>query len=746
MASSDPLDTDKTAERPEDDSVSAALSADTLLGQYRIVRGLGRGGMGEVYEAEHRVLRRRYALKLLPASFADSTQAVKRFEREAQVMANLDHPNIIKVDEFGETDGRYWVRMELATGVEREGRRLTSLRDYAGAAGGRIGQRFLAAILKQILSGLDYAHSYGVIHRDLKPSNILLITDEAGETVVKVADFGLVKLIGEDWVLDQAQQSVKASLSVSDADTEVPPGTTDSLVGTFEYMSPEQKRGEDTDARSDLYALGVMVYRLLTGRRSVGMEAPSSIDPALVPAWDRFLKGALATSPSGRYGSAAEMAGALARVREALAAQPAPPEIAPAAPAPPPPEQVSTPLAEQPSEPAPAPLAEQPSERVPAPVDERPAGPVPAPIAEQSSEQEPAPVAEQPAEEAVPLPRSGVAAALGLLRRVKRAWLLAAGAAVLLLCVIVAALVAGKGDRVPEDLIAVEDAAYALLDGLAEGSAEAQQRQKQAVEVLGLPLEAKTRNAGVHFRLIPAGLFTMGSSDDERDAMVAGGAEHRYLADEGPQHRVVFSKPFYCGKLEVTQGQWALAASSAPSKFKAAGEDAPVEQVSWDGCQEFLKRLCRLEGVPEGTYRLLTEAEWEYCCRAGSQTALCNGDLTSVSDECEKLERVGWYDLNSGGTTHPAGQKMPNAWGLHDMHGNVWEWCADWYDAEYYQPEDMKDPAGPESGDERVQRGGSWRYHARNCRSAGRVSALPDTRKSNLGFRLARTIASMDGE
>jgi len=150
------------------------LSVGQSLGQYRIIRPLGRGGMGEVYEAEHQVLRRSYALKLLPHDFATQSCALERFQREAQVMANLEHPNILKVDDFGETDGRYWLRMELADGVQSgDGKQVVSLQDLADAGNGKIGQEALADILKQILEGLKYAHDRGAIHRDLKPSNIL---------------------------------------------------------------------------------------------------------------------------------------------------------------------------------------------------------------------------------------------------------------------------------------------------------------------------------------------------------------------------------------------------------------------------------------------------------------------------------------------------------------------------------------------------------------------------------------------
>jgi len=299
-----------------------ALNAGDALGQYRIVRRLGRGGMGEVYEAEHQVLRRRYALKLLPPDFAERPNALERFEREAQVMANLEHANIARVDEFGETNGRCWLRMELATGVTVNDAPAASLAEFASAMGGRIEQELLAGVLRHVLSGLAYAHGRGVVHRDLKPGNILLMTDDGGETLVKISDFGLVRLVGEEWVQSQAQLSVQASLSVGDEATAAP-GTDEtrarSLLGTYEYMAPEQKGGGEADERSDVYAVGLMTYRLLTGRSALGMEAPSETDASLVREWDDFVRKALREDPAERWQTATEMLAALDGVDAAVA-------------------------------------------------------------------------------------------------------------------------------------------------------------------------------------------------------------------------------------------------------------------------------------------------------------------------------------------------------------------------------------------------------------------------------------------
>jgi len=187
---------------------------------------------------------------------------------------------------------------------------------------------------------------------------------------------------------------------------------------------------------------------------------------------------------------------------------------------------------------------------------------------------------------------------------------------------------------------------------------------------------------------------------------------------------------------EVTQGQWKMVMGENPSYFKDCGDDCPVEQVSWDDCQEFITKLNQMEGTTK--YRLPTEAEWEYAARAGSETAFANGVITETGCGHEpNLDQMGWYCGNSGNTTHPVAQKLPNAWGLYDMHGNVWEWCQDWYGS--YPSISVLDPQGPDSGSRRVIRGGSWDFYARYCRSADRDFNWPDDSSSFIGFRLART-------
>jgi formylglycine-generating enzyme required for sulfatase activity len=203
--------------------------------------------------------------------------------------------------------------------------------------------------------------------------------------------------------------------------------------------------------------------------------------------------------------------------------------------------------------------------------------------------------------------------------------------------------------------------------------------------------------------------------------------------DEKPQHQVRISRPSYLGICEVTQGQFEKVVGTNPSHYKESGADAPVETVSWDDTQRFCRKLSELaaEQAAGWRYRLPTEAEWEYACRAGSTSRFCGGDGD------DGLDAYAWSNENSGLKTHPVGQKKPNAWGLYDMHGNVWEWCADWYDERYYTASPSSDPQGPSSGLFRVYRGGCWGLMPRDCRSSNRYRDSRGFRLSNLGFRVA---------
>ena len=213
---------------------------------------------------------------------------------------------------------------------------------------------------------------------------------------------------------------------------------------------------------------------------------------------------------------------------------------------------------------------------------------------------------------------------------------------------------------------------------------------------------------------VEGGTFTMGATSEQgTDAD----------KDEKPAHQVTLSS-FSIGKYEVTQEEWEAVMGNNPSSFK--GAKRPVERVSWNDCQEFIRKLNTMTGK---RFRLPTEAEWEYAARGGNKSI---GYKYAGSDN---LDRVAWYDSNSGNSTHDIGQKSPNELGLYDMSGNVWEWCQDWYDG--YSSNSQTNPSGPSSGSNRVFRGGSWYPDAWYCRVSYRRGHSPGSTIDNLGLRLA---------
>ncbi len=221
--------------------------------------------------------------------------------------------------------------------------------------------------------------------------------------------------------------------------------------------------------------------------------------------------------------------------------------------------------------------------------------------------------------------------------------------------------------------------------------------------------EYRHRETGIVFVGLPGGTFEMGSPDNEDDR------DDR----EGPVHKVRLS-PFLIAKYEVSQAEWQKVMGTNPSQFK--GDTLPVENVSWEDCQEF----CTKAGLS-----LPTEAQWEYACRAGTA-----GPFAGTG----KLDNTGWYSGNSGGKTHPVGEMQPNQFGLHDMHGNVWEWCLDWYSEDFYSSAEASglDPLCESGSVNRVFRGGSWFNDARLCRSAFRFFVHPSYRNLCNGFRPCR--------
>jgi len=235
----------------------------------------------------------------------------------------------------------------------------------------------------------------------------------------------------------------------------------------------------------------------------------------------------------------------------------------------------------------------------------------------------------------------------------------------------------------------------------------AQDVKPEKIEVVDLGKDVK-----LEMVLILAGEFKMGLPTTEVGY------------EDKTQHKVTLTKPFYMGKYEVTQGQWESVIGNNPSYFK--GAKLPVTDVSWDDCQDFIKKL---NEKTNGDYRLPTEAEWEYACRAGTSTAYSFGDITTPKDANYKDSKIG--------KPVAVGSYKPNAFGLYDMHGNVWEWCEDW--KVDYPKEAVIDPKGPATGETRAYRGGSFFFTVPYARSSTRFYYTPSFQFNYVGFRLAKT-------
>ena len=298
-------------------------------------------------------------------------------------------------------------------------------------------------------------------------------------------------------------------------------------------------------------------------------------------------------------------------------------------------------------------------------------------------------------------------------------------------------------EKFQEGMVLYREAADVLTHARAEvpGSDVAREHQQRWAKQLKIPA-VQANSIGMEMVLIPAGEFLMGSPEGEKDS----------ASDQHPQHPVQITKPFYMAAYTVTQGEYQRVMGSNPSCFSASGKGGekvstmdtsrfPVEQVSWEEAVGFCRKLSALpeEQAAGRAYRLPTEAEWEYACRAGSSTPFHFGSVLNGNEaNCDGnypygTETKGQYL----GRTTAVGSYRPNAFGLFDMHGNVRQWCQDWYGSDYYANSPTEDPTGPSTASNRVARGGSWDDYAGSCPAAHRGNHLPDSHNPILGFRVA---------
>jgi serine/threonine protein kinase/formylglycine-generating enzyme required for sulfatase activity len=690
--------------------VESELVPGLVLGAYKIIRKLGQGGMGLVFLAEHQRMERLVALKVLPPSVTKRYNAVERFHREVKAMARLSHPHIVTAFDADEARGLHFLVMEYVDGQD-----LAALVKKRGP----LSVDQAVDYIVQGAKGLEYAHKRGLIHRDIKPSNFLVDT----EGLVKILDLGL------------------ARFSKQADDGEGPPGMdltgTGVVVGTVDYMSPEQ--AEDTkraDARADIYSLGCSLFYLISGRSMFSGDTvvarlmahqnqpvPSlrSINPVVPEELDRIHRKMVAKKKDDRYQTATALLDDLRKLApEAFAGQG--PRFAPDAARPVNDEQTfvgplsgsvtsgSTAIAEV----TPASLSKALGAGMRPPGNKK-------------------------------LLVGAAAAALVLLmgwvivfrdkdgKEVGRVEVPGAGPAVVQTANSGTATITRTGDASQPDQEAVNSATGSSRDGWQSwpadapklaiapfDPAQAKQHQEEWAAYLKVPVEY-ANTIGMKLRLIPPGEFTMGSPAGEVGR-----------SDNETQVSVTLTRAFQMSRTEVTQGQWRAVMGTEPWKgqsYVQEGDDYPATFVNWEEAVSFCEKLSANEGKG---YRLPTEAEWEWACRAGSRTAYSFGG--SEGD----LGRYAWFNLNAWEVgekyAHRVGQKLPNGFGLSDMYGNVWELCGDWYGEKLVGG---SNPVGASSGSLRVARGGCWNLTAGICRSAHRSRFVPSYGDYFIGFRLA---------
>jgi serine/threonine protein kinase/formylglycine-generating enzyme required for sulfatase activity len=662
--------------------------------KFRIVREVGRGGMGVIYLAQHLVLDKPVALKVINPSFLDHPSVLARFHAEVKAAGKLDHPNIARALDADQAGNLHFLVLEYVEGIT-----LAQLLRQRGPLPVADACRYI----HQAALGLQHAFEQGMTHRDVKPHN-LMVTPQGH---VKVMDFGLARLRQRQDGLGLTQ--------------------TGAFMGTPAFVAPEQATdARQADTRSDVYSLGCTLYALLAGRPPFTEDSAvllvmahiekeprplHELRPDVPEALAAVVARMMAKDPARRYQTPLDVVYALAPFTKA-----GPPAVpgAPAAPRPgkPLPDQETVPLAERVS-------------------DEGRVATVP--TAQDSS----------PFRNLVEPP----AAAPAKSRRRPSVGLVVTAAVSLALALLAGALIKfyknSDGANVAKTAVAQQATRPAQrlrprpLDctgptGLS--AAEVHRAQEDWAKYLGRQVEETidvARGVQMVFVLVPPGKFRMGSPEVEED----------HVKDE-VLHEVILTEPFDMARTEMTQAQYEALTGENPSEFK--GADLPVEQVSWAEARDCAARLSKTRD-DQHQYRLQTEAEWEYCCRGGRSSfkpfGVGTGDaLSSAAANFDGTAPYGGAEKGiNRQSTNRVGSYGANALGLYDLHGNVWEWCADWYAP--YPGGDVTNPLGPtEKASQRVARGGSWLDSGWSCRAARRFGVDPGDRTSNLGFRLVRSV------
>jgi len=621
---------------------------------YEIKGVIGKGGMARVYLALHKALNRRVAIKVMNRQEGADSDFSDRFLREARIVANLTHPNIVTIHDVGEHGGHNYLVMELLPSGE-------TLKDKIKAG---VDSQYALSIVRQVATALKVAHEKNIVHRDIKPDNIMFRADGS----VVLMDFGVARSVDT-----AATQMTQAGL----------------IIGTPQYISPEQAQGKDIGPYSDIYCLGVVFYEMLTGKVPYTADTPLAL--ALKHVSEPVPK---LTGDTAVYQSLLDRM--MAKVRE---------------------ERYSN------------------CDQIIADIDSIGAGKPAIQAAEISSAAAGA-GAGNPAVHAAEI--LSTAAGIGAGRPSVSATEVLSAAAV------------EKGRVAAESLTIVLDNNTDKDKGKRKVVSRAEKKNAHPVSrseksgtksysllwvTLGLLIASgiyifidvdvgKLKTlvgldpGPVYSRvgrliLIPDGSFKMGNGSGD--------------STENPV-RTVRVNGFRLGETEVTQKQWQQVMGSNTSYFKAC-DDCPVDSVSWNDVQGFFKKLNKQTGL---RFRLPSEAEWEYACRsAGKDEKYCGGD-----DE----NKLAWYGNNSDEKTHSVAQKQANGLGLYDMSGNVWEWTQDcWHDSYDGAPSNGQ-AWGKATCAQRVLRGGSWIGVAGGLSSTGRFGSSSAKGGRNFGFRVAQDL------
>ncbi|NQV24753.1 MAG: SUMF1/EgtB/PvdO family nonheme iron enzyme [Rhodopirellula sp.] len=699
-----------TRQRPVNNPPSASQELPLVAPvceRYEIVEQISAGGMGTVWKARHRRLQALaeqeqlgqlagfVALKRILPQYARDELFLKRFRRETVTVAGLQHPHIVPVHDFDEdADGPFLV-MQWINGPD--------LGEVVKQDGPLDPQR-AGGILAKVADALHAAHEKSITHRDIKPGNILL----GGNDHPYLTDFGLA-------IVDAGTQAMMSRITLSGQ-----------AVGTPQFMPPEGPQSDlQSGVRGDIWSLGKTLYYITTGRLQIRDDRiPDLLRDVVTVATEEF--------PEDRYADMAEFAAALregaSRRLSGTTTVSRPAAVEPAAAV----DNVETTPAPQPVEETDwAGMLKEMQSRVSSTVAQAERA-----VSEQQDYAEAVRLLETIPQHLrngsrlseLQAQRDRVAALNERIEKGVREMRLA-----------------GLRGSV-EELLQLQPHRQRLRELLATlptapvhpslppfDAATARRDQEAWSSYLGEPAEW-SNSIGMKFRLVPPGEFLMGSPEDEAER-----------SSDETRHQVRITKPFYCGVYPVTQGEYQRVTGSNPSKFNSvAGQDTsrfPVAQVNWEDAQQFLEQLNSQPNESVGRYRLATEAEWEYACRAGTTTPYWFGrELNGKLANCD-----GNYPYGTGkgpylDRTSVVGSYGVNPFGLHDQHGNVFEWCSDWYAADWYSQSGADDPSGPSSGSSRVCRGGSWLNVAGDCRCAYRSNLDPSLRRNYIGFRVVREL------